>query len=255
MNTKIFLLAALALSITLYSCKKDSDITEAAKPLVQKTTLEDNSYFLYQYDGNRLTKITSSDGGYTTIDYTATTATVKEYSVDNVLGSSQVFTLNSKGYAISSVTSSGKKKSLSTKSILPIAIAQFAIASPTTTYEYNSDGYMTKAIYGDAGNQEIITYTITNGNSVAYSDAAGGQTFTSTSQFYLDKTNTIGFENMGISFFGKQDKNLKQSVTDTYSGSAVAHSYTYQYDSQNRVASNTISTAGAYTTSTAYTYK
>ncbi len=255
MNTKIFLLAVLAFSITLFSCKKDSDTTEAAKPFIQKTTLEDQSYILYQYDGTRLVKITSTDGSYTTLDYSATTVTAKEYSVDNVQGNSQMFTLNSQGYAISSVTTPGKKKNLSSKSILPIAIAQFAILSPTISYEYNSDGYMTKAIYGDAGNQEVITYTISNGNHVGYADAAGGQTSTSTSEFYLDKTNTVGSENMGITFFGKQDKNLIQSVTDTYSGSPVMHSYSYQYDTQNRVVSTTITTSGFNTTSTAYSYK
>jgi hypothetical protein len=114
---------------------------------------------------------------------------------------------------------------------------------------------MTKVIYDFGSGQETVTYTISNGNKVGSSDAIIGQTMTSTSQFYTDKNNTVGFQNLGITFLGKQDLNLIQSTTDSFSGSPVTHTYTYQYDSGNRVINSTITTPGFSATSTSYTYK
>ena len=256
MKAKIFLLAIFAISVSLYSCKKDSDSSEAAKPLIQKTTYEDQSYSTYQYDGTRMIKITNSDGTYSTLEYATNTVTVKGFSATNVLENTEVFTLNSKGYAVSAVSSSAKKKSASSRNMSPILFPMYSMGSTTITYEYDANGHMTKAIYGDGTGQETITYTISNGNSVGYSDATtGSQTYTSTSSFFTDKTNTIGFENMGVTFFGKGDVNLIQSVTDSYSGNPITHNYTYQYDSQNRVVNQTITTSGFNSTSTSYTYK
>ena len=255
MKTKIVLLVVLAFSVSLYSCKKDSDSSQSTKSLIQKTTYEDQSYSTYQYDGTRMIKVSNSDGTYSTLEYATNTITVKGFSATNVLENTEVFTLNSKGYAVSAISTSGKKKSTSSRSLLPMPFPMYATGSTNITYEYDANGHMTKAIYGSGSGQETMTYTISNGNTVSNIDVTGSITYTTTSQYFTDKTNTIGFENMGVTFFGKQDVNLIQSVTDSFSGTAVTHTYTYQYDSQNRVVNETITTPGFNSTSTSYTYK
>ena len=66
--------------------------------------------------------------------------------------------------------------------------------------------------------------------------------------YYLDKINTIGNDNRGMPFMGKDSKNLVKTVK--YTGTTVNtvskrkrstsdYSYTYEFDSKNRVIKST----------------
>jgi hypothetical protein len=66
--------------------------------------------------------------------------------------------------------------------------------------------------------------------------------------YFTDKRNTIGNENKGISFLGKQNKNLLQTVLDNKWLSSdtlrVTTNYRYEYDDHNRVVKQYITPLG-----------
>lgn len=74
-------------------------------------------------------------------------------------------------------------------------------------------------------------------------------------QFYKDKLNTTQNENMGLSFYGKQNKNPIKQVTITRTGNTFpttieTFTYTYEYDNKGRITKVVIDN-GDYTI---YTY-
>ncbi|HAH22395.1 MAG TPA: hypothetical protein DCL77_01265, partial [Prolixibacteraceae bacterium] len=82
-------------------------------------------------------------------------------------------------------------------------------------YEYNLDGYQSELRAG-----EILSYTISNGNTLTrkaweYIDGNLKLILTTNYRFIPNSINTIGNENMGISFYGKQDKNLRSGANFT----------------------------------------
>jgi hypothetical protein len=84
------------------------------------------------------------------------------------------------------------------------------------------------------------------------------QTVTETISYYTDKQNTIGDENNGIAFLGKQNNNLYKTIIyneGSYYPPDSAH-YWYKFDSRNRVIMRYLSsTLALYVDSTRYTYK
>jgi hypothetical protein len=73
-------------------------------------------------------------------------------------------------------------------------------------------------------------------------------------QFYTNKTNTLGNETMGISFWGKQNKNPIKKVTIMYTYGGITSNntttFTYEYDAKGRITKQ-IADDGYYTV---YTY-
>lgn len=105
------------------------------------------------------------------------------------------------------------------------------------SFEYDAQGYLTQTISG-----ATFKSTIEEGNLVRYetwSSENGTPVLTSvvTRTFFKDKPNTIGKENTGLPFFGKQDRNPVKRETyynpklelETYI------TYEYEYDAQNRI--------------------
>jgi hypothetical protein len=87
-----------------------------------------------------------------------------------------------------------------------------------------------------------------NGNVLEVLDGNVLKEGTTTYEYYLDKINTIGNDNRGMSFMGKDSKNLVKTVK--YTGTTVNtvnemkrstsdYSYTYEFDSKNRVVKST----------------
>jgi len=120
------------------------------------------------------------------------------------------------------------------------------------TYALNSDGYVSDYFLGtqtyDADGHVTSdgthTYTWANGNLISSTnDPSGSLTFT----YHTDKTNTIGNDNKGMSFFGKESKNLINTSTN---GSGTVLVYSHEYDSQGRVTKET----GKYGYAYNYTY-
>ncbi len=104
--------------------------------------------------------------------------------------------------------------------------------SGTDVYEYNSEGFCIHRVmtYKD-GDKNEHTYTIGGGNVLEDKESFQNNLDYWIYTYYTDKANTIGIENMGVSFSGKQSKNLVKSKTN--GGHTVT--YTYEFDSKNRV--------------------
>lgn len=122
---------------------------------------------------------------------------------------------------------------------------EYAITPSTGHYlwEYNSEGYLVKQTesWTELGTQ-IRNYEYGCWNNVKISSGGydtqgnpigGGIT---TNEFYNDKINTIGNENIGIKYWGKQNNCLTKCITSTYKeriDTLALHSY--EFDSLNRV--------------------
>ena len=250
----------------LSSCSKDNnDPAPASVPLIASMSAynEDGALFYsqtFQYDKQgRIIKSVLDNGSYSTIEYSGSNVILKDYR-DGKLHSTVTYGLNNQGYLISqSTTAPGE----------------------TETHEYDSNGYVKLARYENDSNLQTVTYTVVDGNYVTVLTMRESKTTQSATgiesdylrsfglltnlrksstpgnkiksaeivhtekeeyQFYTDKLNTIDFENRGIYFFGKQNKNpIKQETYTITSGTDVAqvltdiHSYTYEYDGQGRI--------------------
>ena len=185
---------------------------------IKTVTYADGSVFAYSYDNRgRITNlaITSAGLGNSTQQYTYGTNSVTQTLQG---GFTENYTLNSNGYATSQVS----------KDNTGATIASWA-------YTYDSEGHVLTSAYTGGGGG-TVTNTWTNGNLTSDNNF-GGQTYT----YLLAKDNTIGNENNGMNFFGKDSKNLRNSST---SGGGTT-TFTYEYDSQNRVTKQMDGSPGA----------
>lgn len=107
-----------------------------------------------------------------------------------------------------------------------------------SNYEYTPEGYRLRqyASYGD------YSSIVSNGNTTITTQRDWeSQHIISTNEytFLPDKLNTVGSENVGIAFYGKQDKNLlsEDMFTYLYGGrhDQTIHHYSYEFDNKNRV--------------------
>lgn len=75
--------------------------------------------------------------------------------------------------------------------------------------------------------EKDLTTKVLNGNLV--------QSGNNCIEYYLDKPNTIGYYNSGISYYGKQDANLRSKICDCSQKDKPKTTFTYEFDSKNRV--------------------
>jgi hypothetical protein len=245
------------------SCNKDkNNPATATKPLLltmssygKDDVLSEN--ISYQYDNQgRLNKMIHIDGSYDLVEYSASIITIKSYKKD-IISNTATANLNTKGLAIS-ISNDGY----------------------SDTYEYDSNGYRKSSIYDSASWVYTTTYTVSDGNYVTISSEDKSKTiksaivnnanlfqkafFTKTFgkgvdpqnilksatafiytdkndyQFFTDKTNSIDYENFGVSFLGKQNTNpIKQETKTSSTDGGSAHTnittYTYEYDNIGRI--------------------
>lgn len=111
-------------------------------------------------------------------------------------------------------------------------------------YTLNTEGYAASVTIKDTQGYTLNTYTynydtdghrIYNGGAYAYVDGnlmtiSGSPGYSYT---YTDKPNTISSENKGQKYLGKDSRNLAATITAI--APPEAYSYTYQFDSLNRV--------------------
>lgn len=273
-KNSFFLITILfAFNLIFNACDKDNDNAEnSSNPLLSSVSYYYNGQSegteTYQYDKQgRLIKMTYDDGEYSLIEYSASTVTVKDYE-DGELGYTVILNLNSKGQCVSQDED-----------------------GDLTAYEYDSNGYRKSSVYESDDYIYTETFTVSGGNYVTIvsedqsitksasiispdlfrksnlfkklgMSSKPQNTLKSTAnyssktdfQFYLDKSNTIDYENMGVSFLGKQNKNLikEEKRTSTYESETYTDitTYTYEYDSIGRVTKQT-DNDGSYST---YTY-
>jgi hypothetical protein len=143
-----------------------------------------------------------------------------------------VLSLNAKGLAVSNVY---KKENGEIES--------------SSDVDYDGNGFLIhkKDVEKKSNYECNYSYTIENGNVVKMVSASNsGYSETETYTYYTDKPNTIGNENHGVFYCGKQSKNLLKSKTNR----GHTDTYTYEFDSKNRVTKQLCSD-GSYTE---YTY-
>lgn len=273
----VFLL--LVGNLFLNSCDKDKDDDQKASiPLLATSKSYNENGDLdysesFQYDNQgRVIKMDDNEGYNATLAYTASTVTIQNYD-DNEFSGTNTLQLNSKGLCTS--------------------ISWDEEGEDIQTYEYDSNGFRKLSTEQDGSWVSTTAFTVSEGNyvrsisteqsgtensaltKVSFSKRTSliadlkmklspqnrlkSATEESSSQtdyeFYKDKTNTIEYENMGVTFFGKQNKNaIKEEVrTATYNGEVygpTTTSYTYEFDSKGRITKQT-SNEGNYTV---YTY-
>jgi len=124
-------------------------------------------------------------------------------------------------------------------------------------FKLNKQGFATSVRFKDKTTQKLRynnegfssdgdSLIIENGNIVKEIDG----TDTIITSFYLDKVNTIRYQNLGFGFLGNDNKNL---IKSRIRKGTVMSSYSYKFDSQNRV-SEQIITSEDYTYHFYYTY-
>ena len=110
-------------------------------------------------------------------------------------------------------------------------------------WEYDDQGYLIKQkeYWSDLGTKnDTYTYLCWNnveiyseGTDVSGNKVGGGKT---TNYYYQDKVNTVGNENFGIYYFGKQNNCLVKRSEVTFQGNIdTLASYQYEIDSLGRV--------------------
>lgn len=238
-----------------FSMRKIQSLTEYYNGTLQ-------SVDSFQYDNKwRVIKDIMDDGSYTTYEYSNLKVTVKSFYNDNTLMDIATGFLNANGYATLVTDSSyGKKK----KSGIHIKKSDLmkGVNSSGLSLTYDNNGYLIST--SQIADSATATYTILNGNttSIIYlmnNNVAKAQ-FTELFTFN-DKSNTIGLENQGISFMGKQNKNLASSYTSTEKDLtnnttySTTTQYTYEYDNKGRVTKQTETDSSSSDTYTyVYTY-
>lgn len=228
-TTGLFLLA-LAMMVSFFSCKKDKDENPSPTPTVtipkiktitDSTTNEIDTY--YYNNSGKIIKVKYSDNSYDTVIYTNNKVHFKFFNELNQLAGELLLNLNANGLATNGwFLNYGSKVNKSVFS--KILVNPSSVKTNDTmyyTFQYNSNGYLTQQTitYNNINNTYTFNYD-SNGNLSSISSNSN----TTTYEYFTDKINTIGDHNKGVTYFGKQSKNLIKSSTtnNTYT---VYYSY------------------------------
>lgn len=221
---KIFLaVIILGAAAVLAGCKKDNGDkggggggSTARIHTRYSETAGDTSTFTYEYNmDGKLTKLVHSKAGQE--DYVQLyvySAGRVEYLLPSASDTIRsTYFLNSQGLADSSVSEFGES---------------------VTRFSYDANGYLIRGVRSNMGHDFLAaTYSIAGGNLVSIAnDPPVNYTETYT---YTDKVNTIGNENTGQGWMGKQSVNLM--ATQHIEPSNYNSSFTYEFDSLGRVSS------------------
>jgi len=235
MRSKTFTLLFLLL---LTACsKKDSPVYVQCYPLMPSphkiaeetgytgldTTFSYRKNYLYDDMGRLIREFTMSNGYTDTSSYT--------YFSDKIKTSGADILLNEQGLAKSSN------------------------AGIIFTWTYNPEGYRTKQVYEYQGGTITDTYTYVcyNQSSIARltQTSISSKYDTTGIIYYTDKANTIGNENHGIYFDGKQSNTLIKTIIRT---NQPPLNLTYVFDGMNRVQWETKSDSIGHVTFRKFTY-
>lgn len=256
------LFALFGILLSLVSCDKSTE-AEFSYPSPRIKTITEYSeqgmaqIFSFEYDSlGRIVKRSYMPATYEKYDYPSNSLIVMKTYKNETLEYIDSLFLNDQGLVIT------KKNKMADASLS----GTFTF---TTTYEYNSEGYLVKSSEGNT------TCEIQDGNTVKKIYSSYTQPFplphsepdssltksnilTFTYEFSPNTSNTTGNENMGMSFYGKQDKNLVINADILFSGEpwgplyGNSYAYAYSYDSQKRVTKCTTLMTYNYETYTYY---
>ncbi len=180
-------------------------ITEETRYTGIDTVFAYRNQFFYDASGRLTLELTTQDG------HTDTSAWY-EYQSGKIKTRGADIILNDQGLAVSSN------------------------AGIIFTWTYSPEGYMTKQVYEYQGGTMTDTYTYVCYNQsriVRLTQTSISSKYDTTGNiYYTDKANTIGNENHGIYFDGKQSNALIKTITRTNQPSL---NLTYVFDGMNRV--------------------
>lgn len=243
MKTKNIFLALLCLLLAFSACKEHiEDEIKYPGPRIKKTSVYMNGQLsfetTYHYDATgRIIREDISDNYYIQYSYLPGKLTMKAFLPDEEDIPADTMLLNGKGLQISDF--------------------------PSTTIEYDAYGYLEKMTLLINKVPNSHTFQIENGNTVHWTLRIGNHLENIVNdqayEFLPNSTNTIGYENMGMPFYGKQNENLlakttyiSHSANSTY---VYESSETYEYllDARNRVTKkSTVENQGNYSLYTYY---
>lgn len=279
-NSSLLVVSLLLVSNLFFnSCDNGNDDSETVPiPLLANTLTFDNNGELefsesYQYDNQgRIIKVDDNEGHYSTIEYSELTIIVKDYFEGKLEGTS-IGQLNSKGLCTSITYDDSddlESYEYDNNGYRKLSTDETDIYLHTTAYSVSDGNYMTiisedqSKTQNSAHAKEVglfkrsflaanLQKRMTSKNWLK--STAQGNIYKTDYQFYKDKINTIEFENMGISFMGKQNKNpIKEEIsTFTFEGDPSqikTNTYTYEYYSKGRI-SKQVTDDGNYSI---YTY-
>jgi YD repeat-containing protein len=207
------------------SCEKedespnDDPIVGVGESLSYVRTETNSGYSVtYTYDSQaRIVRTDYPDGSYGTYSYAGSTLTYKMFDA----AGTEIDGLTGQ------VDANGR-------------VLQYSEGGSVVSFTYNADGQMaSQTVDGSSAN-----YTYTGGNLVSVSSADGTETFT----YLTDKYETRYTE--GTSLLGFPSLNLVATRTSD----GEVNTYTYEFDSQNRVTKETSSSPSSGTSVTTYTY-
>ena len=253
MNSKVLLIALLGLLTAFSACntKQEEDIYQPILPipLIKTMTVYDfeggTTVSSFEYDElNRIIYYNENGQYFEDYHYINDSVIVKETHF-GVPQSEDEFRM------IDSLYLSEESLCYARRTLRDDMYGQY---DPSLTiersFEYNSENYLVKSTLVNMNLDEISE--IMDGNTVKRSYSNSYFEY----EFLPATANTIGHENMGKPWMGKQDKNLvsKQSGFSEYNeGQEPPHmDYAYEFDSQRRVSKQTIVNSGTYTVFTYY---
>lgn len=175
-----------------------------------RTETYDGTTATFTFDAQRrITRTDYSDGSYSAFNYTGSQLTALTFDA----GSNEVDTL------VAQVDSQGR-------------IVQLTDGGETISYTYNAEG---RLISETEGVGETTTYTYTDGNLTSSTETYDGMTETLIYTYLTDKLETrYTAEN---ALFGNPSRNL---VSEVSTADGPLRTYTYEFDSSNRVTKQTM---------------
>lgn len=222
MHPQTFIYSLLILILVFSNCKKSDDEAPESAVVIPKikvmTCYQNNSISFqqtFEYDqAGRLAKRTNVGDYEDTFIYHADKIIISKHYIerDTTFLLDTLF-LDSRGLVIAE--------------------------SGRGTYEYDAKGFQTAFLVG-----QLLTYQVSGENTVKreaweFKNGAWEKVVTTDFKFLQNRANTIGNENMGISFYGKQDKNLRSEACYVFhentTNTGILHTFHYEWDAQNRV--------------------
>jgi len=225
-----FLLIPVTSLFLLAGCKKDEQkIPPPVIPKV-KTLTKDNNVQTYSYDSKgRVTKVDYGPNRRDEYAYTDTSVVYNSYDAQNILQLTTNYKLNDRGFAISSTSNSPFTES--------------------TTFAYASDAQpLTNVLTRTIQNGPVIKFTTQSYYTNSILDSIVGimttdNLFSGSSNYYYDeyftdKINTVGNVNLGQQWLGLSSKHPVKTARDIGHDNNWFYTqttYTYEYDSLNRI--------------------
>lgn len=194
-----------------------------------KMSISDGDTIRYSYDSKgRVVKIENSRFGPAVYVYSDTAIVCNNYDLKDSLEYVQVYKLDANGRAISMKETDDPYQDNS---------FSYTTGGQLSTYtNVNKEPGMPQDTWTE-------NYSYRNGNldSIVRTDRKGNMVNSTVDyydEFYMDRVNTIGNDNMGLGWKGSSSKNpVKMVRIGGNAGSHVASTYQYTFDSLGRIIS------------------